>query len=73
MNEWMLFLAISLFMNALLWIQMHNMRTDYSELVGENTRLWKHNNDNNLTILKLRGLLRESGNATIHRDRVSED
>jgi hypothetical protein len=73
MNEWMLAFTMSLGMNAVFWIKIHNLRTDKGELLAENQRLWKQNQENFHAVLKLRGLIREKSHATVHGDRVSED
>jgi hypothetical protein len=74
MNEWMLAFAMSLGMNAVFWVQIHNLRTDKKELLAENRRLWKSNNTFNQMVFKLRTeLTREKGYAGVHGDRVSED
>ena len=75
MNEyvWMIGMSLSLLITALTWIRMKNFQGRNSYLLTENNRLWKQNQELVERVIKLRGIIREKSNATVHGDRVSEN
>ena len=76
MNEissWIWPLILSMAINGVLWLQLTILKINFKESTNENIRLFELIHSNNLTIVKLRGLLREKGDAAIHGKRVSEN